>query len=186
MTTYIAFLRGINVGGHHKVPMAELRGSLEKLKFEKVITILNSGNVIFDSSITTPETIEKLIHTHLEKVFDFPIPVMVRTAKMIATLLESDPFKNITLTKDIRCYVSFLQEDVQIDFSLPWISDDHAYQVLAKNDKTIISVLDLSINKTPKAMKALEKYFGKNITTRNWKTIKRIEQKLLKNGKGKD
>lgn len=47
MNRYVAFLRGINVSGHHKVPMADLRKEMEKLNFEKVITILNSGNIIF-------------------------------------------------------------------------------------------------------------------------------------------
>jgi len=45
---YVAFLRGINVGGHHKVPMADLRKELEKLGFENVMTLLNSGNIIFE------------------------------------------------------------------------------------------------------------------------------------------
>ena len=48
---YVAFLRGINVGGHHKIPMADLRRALEELGFRKVVTLLNSGNVIFDSSL---------------------------------------------------------------------------------------------------------------------------------------
>ena len=47
---YVALLRGINVGGHHKVPMAELRKELENLGFTNIVTILNSGNVIFETS----------------------------------------------------------------------------------------------------------------------------------------
>ena len=46
---YVAFLRGINVGGHHKIPMAELRNVMEEMGFSEVVTLLNSGNVIFDS-----------------------------------------------------------------------------------------------------------------------------------------
>ncbi|WP_424372794.1 DUF1697 domain-containing protein, partial [Muriicola sp.] len=43
LKTYVAFLRGINVGGHHKVPMANLRRELEAMSFKKVTTLLNSG-----------------------------------------------------------------------------------------------------------------------------------------------
>jgi uncharacterized protein (DUF1697 family) len=45
--TYLAFLRGINVGGHHKVPMAELRAAMNDWGFDKVETILNSGEYHF-------------------------------------------------------------------------------------------------------------------------------------------
>ena len=71
-----------------------------------------------------------------------------------------------------------LQKDIETDLHLPWTSDDNSYKIIDKSDKTVLSVLDLSIAKTPKAMKAFERFFGKNITTRNWNTIKRIEKKL--------
>ncbi|MGY8913954.1 MAG: DUF1697 domain-containing protein, partial [Flavobacteriales bacterium] len=45
---YIAFLRGINVGGHHKVPMAVLKTEFEKLGFKNIVTLLNSGNILFE------------------------------------------------------------------------------------------------------------------------------------------
>ena len=61
---------------------------------------------------------------------------------------------------------------------LPWKSSDNSYEIIGKSDKTILSVLDLSVAKTPKAMKAFEKFFGTDSTTRNWKTIERIVKKL--------
>lgn len=178
MKTYIAFLRGINVSGHHKVPMAQLRVEMETLGYTNIITILNSGNVLFDSKNHDEEKLEQKISEHLEKIFGFPIPTMVRSAETICQLLDNDPFKDIVVTKDIRLYISFLKKTTEADIQTPWTSEDTAYTILLKQDKTILSVLDVSINKTPKAMKALESFFGKNITTRNWNTIKRIEKKL--------
>ncbi|WP_074409944.1 DUF1697 domain-containing protein [Aquimarina megaterium] len=178
MNTYVAFLRGINVSGHHKVPMADLRKEIEKLNFEKVITILNSGNIIFNSAKDDVKSLEKMVSDHLEKTFGFPIPTIIRKSETIYHLLDKDPFKDILLTKDIRLYVSFLKEDVKTDLQLPWTNDNNAFKIIDKIDKTIISVLDLSVTKTPKGMEALERYFGKQITTRNWNTIKRIEKKL--------
>lgn len=175
---YVAFLRGINVGGHHKVLMAELRKEMEKLHFEKVVTLLNSGNIIFDANNDNVENLEKTIAAHLESVFCFPIPTIIRKADMINELLASHPFKNVITTKDIRLYVSFLQQDTSTDLQLPWVSDDKSFRIIGKSEKTILTVLDLSLSKTPKAMGALEKFFGKDITTRNWNTIKRIEKKL--------
>ena len=73
MKTYIAFLRGINVGGHHNVPMADLKTELQKLGFKNIVTILNSGNIIFDHKQEDTVSLEQIIADHLEKVFHFPI-----------------------------------------------------------------------------------------------------------------
>ena len=175
---YIAFLRGINVGGHHKVPMADLRKELEKLSFENIITILNTGNIIFDTKPENLDQIEKKISVHLENYFDFPVPTIVRKAETILDLFNDNPFKDFVLTKDIRFYISFLKNDAKLDLKLPWTSSDESYKIIDKRDGNILSVLDISITKTPKAMEALDKYFGKDITTRNWNTIGRIEKKI--------
>jgi uncharacterized protein (DUF1697 family) len=176
--TYIALLRGINVGGHHKVPMADLRTTLEKLGFENIVTLLNSGNVIFDGLPKDTESLEKLISGTLEKTFGFPVPTRVRTSNTMYQLFQDAPFKAIKMHKDIRLYISFLKKNTQSDLELPWKSPDNSYQIIEKRDTTILSVLDLSMAKTPKAMVALEKFFGTDITTRNWNTIERIGKKL--------
>ena len=175
---YVAFLRGINVGGHHKIPMADLRKELEELDLKNVVTILNSGNVIFNSFIDNTESLEKMISEKLEKTFGFPVPAIVRNTKTIYELFNEAPFRDIEMTKEIRLYVSFLKNNLQLDLELPWASADNSFKIIGRRNKTILSVLDLSVSKTPKAMVALEKYFGADITTRNWKTIERIIKKL--------
>lgn len=179
MKKYIAFLRGINVSGHHKVPMIQLRKEMELLSFRNVITLLNSGNIIFESNNSNEDYLEKLISNHLEKTFGFPIPTIIRGSHEILELIQDNPFANIVLTKDIRLYISFLKNDIETNLQFPWTSDDEAFKILTKKDNSILSVLDLSINKSSKGMEIIEKQFGKNITTRNWNTIKRIEKKLM-------
>jgi uncharacterized protein (DUF1697 family) len=102
----------------------------------------------------------------------------VRKVELIEEFLKEEPFKDIEVTKDIRLYISFLREDAEAAFDLPWASEDGSFRILGKKGKNILSVLDLSKSKTPKAMEVLEKSYGKGITTRNWKTILRIEKKL--------
>lgn len=176
--TYLAFLRGINVGGHHKLPMADLTLIFESLGYTHIRTLLNSGNVIFDAPSQgikdLEDTIEKTVETHV----GFPVPTCVREASFMVRFRESDPFKKISITKDTRCYISFLKEDVTTDITLPWTSSDYSYQIIEKREKTILSVLDLSRSQTTKAMRILEATYGKNITTRNWNTIERIIKKL--------
>ena len=178
MEKHVAFLRGINVGGHHKVPMAELRKEMKKLNFENVVTLLNSGNIVFDAVDEDLESLEKTISEHLERTFGFPVPTIIRKSKTIYELLENNSFKDQILTKDIRLYVSFLRKEIETDLQLPWTSDDNSFKILDINNKAILSVLDISISKTPKAMLALARNFGTDMTTRNWNTIQRIEKEL--------
>ena len=175
---YVAFLRGINVGGHHKVPMAELRLIMEELGFEKVITLLNSGNIIFDATTEYPENLEKIVSKKLEETFNFRVPTIIRNSKSIMELFNDAPFQHEERNKDIRLYISFLRKRSQTELATPWTSSDNAYKIIEIKETAILSVLDLSVAKTPNTMENIEKMFGKDITTRNWNTIERIVNKI--------
>ena len=175
---YVAFLRGINVGGHHKIPMADICKQLMEFGLENVVTILNSGNVIFDALTNNQESLEKAISENLENTYGFPVPTIIKTSESIYQLFNDAPFQDVKVTKDIRLYVSFLKKNTQSDLEIPWTSPDNSYTIMEIRDKIILSVLDISVSKTPAAMIALEKSFGTEITTRNWKTIEHIINKL--------
>lgn len=178
MEKFVAFLRGINVGGHHKVPMVELKELLDKMGFTNISTLLNSGNIVFDSKEPDTLKIEDTLSKQLEDHFGFSIPTMIRMGSSIQDLAAQEPFKDIKLTKDIRLYVSFLKEEKESELQLPYTSEDSSFKILRLKDLCICSVLDIAIGKTPKAMGILEKEYGKDITTRNWNTIIKINKLL--------
>ncbi len=104
MPIYIAFLRGINVGGHKKVPMAELRDLLTGAGFLKVQTYIQSGNVIFQSAAEASElkkTIQNLILNH----FGFDVSVIVKTNKELQVILNDCPFSE---EKEMESYFIIL------------------------------------------------------------------------------
>ncbi len=175
---YIALLRGINVGGHHKVPMADLRKDFNKLGCKKVETVLNSGNIIFDFKREKVEYIENIISEQLKKSFGFNIPVVIRKSENFMEIFSSNPFRSVNLTPETRLYGTFLKNDNDTDIRLPWCTPDKSYTIVGRNNNTIMSVLDLSLSQTTKAMATLESVFGKDITTRNWNTIEKIYKKL--------
>ena len=175
---YLALLRGINVGGHHKVPMAELKRLLQTAGYQEVQTILNSGNVIFGATEQSNAKLAEQWEVLLEGHFGFPVPTIIRSVEELLLLAKQQPFQSIALTKDIRRYVSFLSKEMAPEIHYPWTSADRSFQILAKEGLHLLSVLDLSVTKTPKGMEALEKLFGKKITTRNWNTIERMIKKL--------
>lgn len=174
MMTLTGFLRGINVGGHHKVPMAELRDKLTEMGCYNVRTLLNTGNFVFEAKQTNIQDLEHKIESFLSQSFGFPIPVILRNRKEISALVDKNPFVTINVHKDIRLYVSFLKSAPEIELTVPYFSDDKTYKIISIQNKTILSVLDLSTTNTPKGMDDLEKLFGKCITTRNWNTVKKV------------
>jgi uncharacterized protein (DUF1697 family) len=92
MNTYIALLRGINVGGHKKVPMAELRELLENSGFENVVTYIQTGNVIFQTSESSIQNIEDIIQKAIMAHFGFDVSIIVKTPKDLQRIFDACPF----------------------------------------------------------------------------------------------
>ena len=95
MRRYVALLRGINISGKNKIPMAELKKGFEKLAFEEVKTYLNSGNVIFSSGEDDTEKLTKQIQGMIKDQFDLDIPVFVisRVIPPRVSIIFSNPAK---------------------------------------------------------------------------------------------
>ncbi len=88
---YIALLRGINVGGNKKVPMPELKDCFEKIGFKNVLTYINSGNVIFESTETNKTKLVQLCEVAIEKQFGFRVICSVVSADELIAALENAP-----------------------------------------------------------------------------------------------
>jgi uncharacterized protein (DUF1697 family) len=92
MQVHIAFLRGINVGGHKKVPMAKLRETLSCAGLHDVKTYIQSGNIVFKSKIASVNELEQLIQKSIADGFGFTVPVLVKLTKEVASILADNPF----------------------------------------------------------------------------------------------
>ncbi len=92
MKTYIALLRGINVSGQKKVPMAELRDLLSGLGLSHVQTYIQSGNVIFQSLGKSKKGLEDGIQKAIKSHFGFEVPVLVKTSRQLKEILTQTPF----------------------------------------------------------------------------------------------
>ena len=102
MTRYVAFLRGINVGGHKKIKMADLRRGFGSWGFTDVKTLLASGNVAFSAEETQCDALADSIETGIESTFGFEVGVIVRTIASIRDLVSANPFRDIDVTPRTR------------------------------------------------------------------------------------
>jgi uncharacterized protein (DUF1697 family) len=105
---FVAFLRGINVGKHRRVAMADLRSMLADAGYADVRTHLQSGNVLLTGPRRQGRAVERSVEETLKKGLGIEIDVMVRTASELAGVLDSNPF--IPRGEDpATLYVSFLK-----------------------------------------------------------------------------
>ncbi|MEZ4803586.1 MAG: DUF1697 domain-containing protein [Gelidibacter sp.] len=98
MKTYIILLKGINVGGHKKVPMAELRELLTKEGFQNLKTYIQSGNVVLQSSETASK-VEAKMQKAIKSHFGFEVSVIVKTNKELQAIFDASPFSKNTKEK---------------------------------------------------------------------------------------
>ena len=90
---WIGLFRGVNVGGHHKLPMKDLKALMEADGFTDVATYIQSGNVVFRSAMSEADTAAR-IETAIEKRFGFRPPLFLVTAEHLRKLLAENPFRN--------------------------------------------------------------------------------------------
>ena len=104
---HVALLRGINVGGKNKLPMRELVTMFEGAGCTEVNTYIQSGNVVFAATSKVVKTLPAVITAAIEKRFGLRIPVVLRSAKALATVAATHPLPAGD-GEDAWLYVAFL------------------------------------------------------------------------------
>lgn len=110
MSKYIALLRGINVGGHKKIIMADLKILFQKLGFSDVASYIQSGNIIFQSKERDINKLENQIEQTIENVYGFRVPVLVITNLKLQKIVSKNPFKPFGKDEYSKIYYVFLKD----------------------------------------------------------------------------
>jgi uncharacterized protein (DUF1697 family) len=176
MPIYVAMLRGINVGGHHKIKMDRLRTSFEGLGFAQVRTYIQSGNVVFQAGKFSPAGLANKIGERILKDFGFSVHVILRTFDEIGLAVKNNPFlkqRNIDLE---TLHVTFLPEppDPSVLKELEGLTmgPDQSCCV----GKEIYLYLPNGMGRSSLANNPLERRLLNRATTRNWRTVNAIHQ----------
>jgi uncharacterized protein (DUF1697 family) len=172
---YVAFLRGINVGGHKLIKMADLVRIFTSLGLNNVRTFIASGNVLFETAETDADVVTERIEGGLNKALGYEVKVILRTISQIEGLVSLDPFGTVEPAENARLYVTFLAAEPKSTLELPYESSNGELQILRKQDRDLCWLLFLSPTaRTVDGMTFVEKEFGKASTTRNWNTVQKI------------
>src|SRR4030095_6499248 len=162
MTTYVAFIRGINVGGNKLVKMEDLRKMFSALGFENVSSYKAAGNIIFDAP-GSAKAVNKKIDDGMHKLMGKETRVLLRTMDELKEMVKSDPFGGIKITPATRLYVTFLLEKPKSGMKA-YGSLGMPFRILRVTDTELYSVVIISPKGgTVDMMDIIEKEFVKGV-----------------------
>ena len=170
-------LRGINVSGQKKIKMDDLKALFESLEFANVKTYIQSGNVIFESSTLDLEELKTTIEDNIEKAFGFSVSVIIRSTYEFESIIKSNPFiGHGSREDDTKFLVTFLTN------APPESIAKTVQQFAKKPEALVIRGREIYLHcpngygKSKLSNSFLERKLGVTATTRNWKTVKQLNE----------
>ncbi|GFZ29942.1 hypothetical protein CSC2_04680 [Clostridium zeae] len=178
MITYVALLRGINVGTKNRIKMADLKQFFESLAYVDVKTYIQSGNVIFKTDEDKEEAIINKIEAAFEEQFGFNSDIILRSGEELRAIIRNCPFLEDEIaeakaTAEGECFYVSLMKTVPLENKIMLLDN---YKDEANKYKIIGRDVYLLFSKSIRNSK-LANNLGKlevSSTVRNWNTINKL------------
>jgi len=196
MTTFVALLRAVNVGGHAQIPMTRLRDSMAGLGFANVRTYLQSGNALFDAESGSRQEHAAAIALRIERDFGPRVGVLVLAAEDMARVAAANPFAGDPGFDEKSSHVTFLfgeageadfgeaseaaysaaYEAAFVKLALPVAEGERAAFVGTPALATPVVYLHLphGYSRTKLNNASFERSLGAAATTRSWRTVRAL------------
>jgi uncharacterized protein (DUF1697 family) len=171
--TYIAFLRGINIGGQ-RVKMERLRELFNGLGLSNVRSYIQTGNIFFESAEIDRDALTRKIERHLAAALGYEVPAFLRTVAEVEHALRLDPFKHLEATPDTRFLITFISRPLPGDFKLPFISPKNDYEILQATSGEVFSLLRIINGRPSNPATLIEKSCKAKTTSRFFGTTIKI------------
>jgi uncharacterized protein (DUF1697 family) len=172
-STYVALLRGVNIGRSSKrVAMADLRALVERLGYRGVRTILNSGNVVFSGSRAPAPRVASQLELALEKQLGAPVRVIVLTASELAAAAAANPLRAIA-SNPSRLVFAAPADPKDLARLKPLLARDWSPEALAVGPRAAYFWCPGGFADSPIA-EAVRRALGDSVTMRNWATVDKL------------
>ncbi|WP_164857056.1 DUF1697 domain-containing protein [Sphingomonas crocodyli] len=175
MEKHVVLLRGINVGGNRKVPMADLRDACRTAGFDDVETYIQSGNIVFTAGNAADA--EAAIESIIERLCGFKVEAIARSAKQWAAYAKAPPFADpddrgniIHLGLSKRPPADGIADTLEA-------RGKHGEKVVVRGDAIWIDFAE-GVRDTKITPAAVDKAAGSTVTMRNWRTVLKIAEML--------
>lgn len=179
MSAHLAFLRAINVAGHGRIAMADLREVFHEAGAREVSTYIQTGNVLFEATRAELPAIRRAVGKGLLDRMGATVPVYYRTRREFARLVQDAPFAGAADGDDVKLYVSLLSRRPRRRPRLPLRVEKEALTLIAVGEREAYLVSGRKPNGFygfPNEL--VERELGVEATSRNWNTLQRIAERL--------
>ncbi len=174
---YVSLLRGINVGGHRKIRMGDLKSLYESMGLQNVVTYIQSGNVVFDALGNGKVDLKTRIEQAIEGEYGFRVPVEIRTGREIEDVIRNSPFGSVDLMEDgTKVLVAFLSSkpaEAKVSEIQQFVVDPE--RLVVRGQEAYLYCPN-GYGKSKLSSTFLEHKLGTEATTRNWKSVHRIHE----------
>lgn len=178
MARFVVLLRGVNVGKGNRVPMADFRRLLERLGYEKVHTLLNSGNAVFSGTGRSTARHSQAIARMLEGKLGVSVPVIVKSAAEFEAVVAGNPA--VPRKSDYSRFLVAFGPDAASLKNLTVIAPlVHPAEHFSIGTHAAYLRCSPGILESKAAVALLGKA-GRGVTTRNWATVLKLEGLLEK------
>ena len=175
MAAFVSLFRGINVGGHHKIRMDELKDLHESLGLKDVFTYIQSGNVVFNSDDADLARLRRQIEDGFEKNFGFHVEVIVRTSAELREIIDKNPFQSQQSKESKWVVVLFLaahpDDTAQEDLLKTYVGPEEIFII----GKEVYIYYTNGIGRSKLSHSLIEKKLKTVGTARNWNTILQLQ-----------
>jgi uncharacterized protein (DUF1697 family) len=174
LATTICLIRGVNVGGHGKLEMAALRRLFANLGFGNVQTLLQSGNVVFDSGRVKPGAIVWMIAGAIEKNFALKPDIILRTPAEMQRAVDANPFPAMAEKDPSHLLIHFLSGRVDKSASAKLDALARPPEKFAFGERELYIHYANGVAGSKLGGPAMDRALGARGTARNWNTIRKL------------
>ena len=174
MTTRIALLRAINVAGHQKIAMADLRALFEDLGYGDVQSLLQTGNVIFSGKSSSTAALERHLEAESEKRLGLGTDFFVRSVKQWSQVIADNPFPAEAERAPSHLLVQFLKKTPVAGGVEALRTAIRGPEIVRLVGKQLYVVFPDGIGDSKLTTKIVERNLGVVGTGRNWNTVMKI------------
>lgn len=171
--TCIGLLRGINVSGHHKIPMTELRSMCAAIGFSHVQTYIQSGNLVFSTS-GNPATIESELEHAIARHFHFQIPVIVRKAADWSACITGNPFPKASREEPNRVMLALAKASPKPEAASELRDRAVNGERVAQVGEALWIHFAEGVAGSKLSPSLLDRLVGSSVTMRNWRTVLKL------------